>query len=102
MAIFTNEEDLMTKSDFIAALAAKLNVTKSEADTMFTAVFDTLTEVLVNGDKMLVPKFGTFSTKIREERTGRNPSTGKEMTIPRSVVAAFKPATQLKEDLNKA
>ena len=49
----------------------------------------------------MVPGFGTFSTKVREERTGRNPSTGKEMTIPRSVVANFKPAPQLKEKLNK-
>ena len=91
----------MTKADFINHLAAKLNMTKAEADNVFVAVFDTLTEVLINQDKMMIPDFGTFSTKIREERAGRNPSTGKEMTIPRSVVANFKPAPKLKEKLNK-
>ncbi len=91
----------MTKADFINQLAAKLNMTKVEADNTFMAVFDTITEVLVDQDKMVVLGFGTFSTKVREERTGRNPSTGKEMTIPRSVVANFKPALQLKEKLNK-
>lgn len=91
----------MTKADFINNLAAKLNVTKAEADNVFVAVFDTLTEVLVNQDKMIVPDFGTFSTKIREEKTGRNPATGKEMLIPRAVVANFKPAPKLKEKLNK-
>lgn len=91
----------MTKADFINNLAAKLNVTKAEADNVFVAVFDTLTDVLVKQDKMMVPEFGTFSTKIREEKTGRNPSTGKEMLIPRAVVANFKPAPKLKEKLNK-
>ena len=91
----------MTKADFINHLATKLNMTKTEADNVFVTVFETLTEVLTDQDKMMVPGFGTFSTKVREERASRNPSTGKEMVIPRSVVANFKPAPQLKEKLNK-
>ena len=91
----------MTKADFINHLATKLNMTKTEADNVFVTVFETLTEVLADQDKMMIPGFGTFSTKVREERAGRNPSTGKEMVIPRSVVANFKPAPQLKEKLNK-
>ena len=91
----------MIKADFINHLAGKLDITKAEADNVLTAVFDTLTDVLVNQDKIIVPGFGTFSTKVREERTGRNPSSGQEMIIPRSVVANFKPAPQLKEKLNK-
>lgn len=92
----------MTKADFITNLAAKLNIAKTEADNVFSAVFETLTDVLMNQDKMMVPDFGTFSTKIREERTGRNPATGKEMLIPRAMVANFKPAPKLKEKLNKS
>jgi len=91
----------MTKADFIQQLAAKLDITKVEADNVFMAVFDRLTETLVNQDKMVVPGFGTFATKVREERAGRNPSNGKEMVIPRSVVANFKPAPQLKMKLNQ-
>lgn len=92
----------MTKADFIQHLASKLNMTKVEADNAFMAVFDTITETLVNQDKLVVPGFGTFSTKVREERTGRNPSTGKEITIPRSVVANFKSAPQFKMKLNQS
>lgn len=91
----------MTKADFINQLAAKLNMTKAEADNIFMAVFDTMTKVLSGQDKMIVPGFGTFSTKAREERTGRNPSSSQAMVIPRSVVANFKPTPQLKEELNK-
>ncbi len=91
----------MTKADFINILAAKLNVTKVEADNAFMAVFDTITDVLTNQDKMVIPGFGTLATKIRAERTGRNPSNGQEITIPRSIVATFKPAPQLKVKLNQ-
>ena len=69
---------------------------------MFNAIFDTITDALKKQDKVPVPGFGNFSTKVREERKGRNPSTGKEMLIPRSVVVSFKPATQLKEAVNSS
>lgn len=91
----------MTKADFINHLATKLNASKAEAEKAFAAVFETLTDVLVNQDKIMVPGLGTFSTKIRAERKGRKPSTGEEIIIPRSVVANFKSAPQLKEKLNK-
>lgn len=91
----------MTKAEFITLLATKLNASKTEAENVFSTVFEALTDLLVNQDKFMVPEFGTFSTKIREEKTGRNPSTGKEMIIPRAVVAQFKSAPKLKEKLNK-
>ena len=90
----------MTKADFIAALATKTGVSKAEADNQLMAVFDTLSELLSKEDKFTAPGFGTFSTKIRAERKGRNPSNGEEITIARAIVVNFKPATQLKEKLN--
>ena len=80
----------------------KTGTSKSETDNMFNAIFDTITDALKKQDKVPVPGFGNFSTKVREERKGRNPSTGKEMLIPRSVVVSFKPATQLKEAVNSS
>lgn len=91
----------MRNVSYIQHLAGKLNMTKVEADNVFIAVFDTLTEALIHQDKLVVPGFGTFATKVREERTGRNPSNGNEIVIPRSVVANFKPAPQLKRKLNQ-
>lgn len=61
-----------------------------------------ISEALAKQDKIAVPGFGTFSTKIRTERKGRNPSNGEEMTIPRALVVNFKPAPQLKEKLNSS
>ncbi|MBP9727585.1 MAG: HU family DNA-binding protein [Gammaproteobacteria bacterium] len=90
----------MTKAELIAAIAEKTGATKVDVDAIFTATFDTIAEALTKQDKVAVPKFGNFATKIREERKGRNPSTGKEMIIPRSVVVNFKPAIQLKESVN--
>lgn len=91
----------MTKAEFIAAISEKLGFTKAQSETVCDTVFDTIADVLVKQDKILIPGFGGFSTKIRAERKGRNPSTQKEMIIPKAVVVSFKPATQLKEKVNK-
>ncbi|OGT36171.1 MAG: hypothetical protein A3F11_09810, partial [Gammaproteobacteria bacterium RIFCSPHIGHO2_12_FULL_37_14] len=61
--------------------------------------FEVIAEAMKN-DKVMVQGFGGFSTKVREARKGRNPSTGMEMIIPRATVVSFKPATQLKETVN--
>lgn len=90
----------MNKADFIVAIAEKSGMTKTDVEVIFSATFETITEVLVKQDKIVIPGFGSFATKVREERKGRNPSTGKEMTIPKTVVANFKAATQLKENIN--
>ena len=90
----------MTKAELIAVIAEKTGATKVDVDAIFTATFDTIAEALTKQDKVAVPKFGNFATKIREERKGRNPSTGKEMIIPRSVVVNFKLVIQLKEAVN--
>ena len=92
----------MTKAELIAAIMEKTGTSKSEVDNMFNAIFDTIADALKKQDKVPVPGFGNFATKVKEERKGRNPSTGKEMLIPRSVVVSFKPATQLKEVVNSS
>lgn len=89
----------MTKSELIAAISEKTGLTKAQTESAFSATFEVITEAMKK-DKVMVPGFGGFSTKVREERKGRNPSTGVEMTIPRAIVVSFKPATQLKEKVN--
>lgn len=90
----------MTKAELIAAIAEKADITKAQAETAFNATFEVISAQLAKQEKVMVPGFGGFSTKVRAERKGRNPSTGKEITIPKAVVAGFKPATQLKESIN--
>lgn len=92
----------MNKAEFITAIAEKAGMSKADVEVIFTATFETITEALVKQDKIAIPGFGSFATKLREERKGRNPSTGKEMTIPKTIVANFKAATQLKETINNS
>lgn len=90
----------MTKAELIAIIAEKSGLTKTQAEIAFSATFETITESMIKQEKVMIPGFGGFTTKIRAERKGRNPSSGKEIIIPQAVVANFKPATQLKETIN--
>ncbi len=89
----------MTKSELIAAISEKTGLTKIQSESAFSATFEVITEAMKE-DKVMVPGFGGFSTKVREERKGRNPATGMEIIIPKAIVVNFKPATQLKETVN--
>ncbi|MES9770976.1 HU family DNA-binding protein, partial [Priestia megaterium] len=59
--------------------------------------FETISNTLAKEEKIQLLGFGTFEVRERAERTGRNPQTGEEMTIPASKVPAFKPGKELKE-----
>ncbi|MDY0944337.1 HU family DNA-binding protein [Priestia megaterium] len=60
-------------------------------------MFETISNTLAEEEKIQLLGFGTFEVRERAERTGRNPQTGEEMTIPASKVPAFKPGKELKE-----
>ncbi len=90
----------MSKSELIALIAEKSGLSKIDAEKAFSATFDVIAEKMAKQEKIMVQDFGGFSTKERAERKGRNPATGKEMTIPKAIVAIFKAATQLKETIN--
>ena len=62
-------------------------------------MFETISNTLANEEKIQLIGFGTFEVRERAARTGRNPQTGEEMTIPASKVPAFKPGKELKEAL---
>jgi len=90
----------MTKAELIAVIAEKSGLSKSDVESAFSATFETITEMLAQQIKVMIPGFGGFSSKVRAERKGRNPATGKEILIPKAIVASFKPAAQLKETIN--
>jgi len=90
----------MTKKDLIDAIAKQAQLTVKQAEDAFKATFQIIQDVMTQEGKVSIPDFGSFSTKIRAERQGRNPSTGNPITIPKAVVASFKPATQLKDFVN--
>ncbi len=91
----------MTKTELIAAVAAKTQLSKKDSEKAVTAVIDSITEALVEGDKVSLVGFGSFETKTRAERKGINPRTKEEITIPSSKLPAFKAGKALKDAVSK-
>lgn len=87
----------MNKTELVAAVAEKAALSKKDADAAVTAVLDAVKEALVDGDKVSLVGFGTFSVKERAARTGINPLTKAPMSIPASKVPAFKAGAALKD-----
>ncbi|MCM1115163.1 MAG: HU family DNA-binding protein [Clostridium sp.] len=87
----------MNKTELAAAVAAKANLSKKDAEAAVAAVFDSVKEALADGDKVALIGFGTFSVKERAARTGLNPRTKETITIPAAKVPAFKAGSALKD-----
>ncbi len=91
----------MKKSELVAAIAEKAELKKVDAEKALNAFVDAVTEALAKGDKIALVGFGTFETKKRAARTGKNPQTGAVIKIAASTVPAFKAGRGLKDAVNK-
>lgn len=91
----------MNKTELIAAVAEKADLSKKAADAAVAAVLDTITEELVKGEKVQLIGFGTFEVRDRAAKQGHNPKTGEAMTIPATKVPAFKAGKALKDTIAK-
>lgn len=87
----------MNKTELIAAVAEKANISKKESELVVTAAFDTIVEALKNDEKVQLVGFGSFETKHRAERIGRNPKTKEAITIAASKVPTFKAGKAFKD-----
>lgn len=87
----------MNKTELINSVVEKSGLTKADATKAVNSVFGSIQDALANGDKVQLIGFGTFETRERAERTGRNPQTGEDMVIPAMRVPAFKAGKELKE-----
>ena len=90
----------MNKTELVDAIAAAADITKAQAGRALDAVLESVTETLKKGEKVTLIGFGTFETRERAARTGRNPQTGKEIQIAASATPAFKAGKKLKDALN--
>ena len=91
----------MNKSELIAAVAAKADFKKTEAEKAVNAVVDAITDAMIEGDKVQLVGFGTFEVRERAAREGKNPQTGEKISIPASKVPAFKAGKAFKDAVNK-
>ncbi|MBW2460901.1 MAG: integration host factor subunit alpha [Deltaproteobacteria bacterium] len=91
----------MTKAEIIDAVYEKVGgFSKKEAAEIVEAVFDTMKEVLADGEKIKISGFGNFVVRAKKERIGRNPQTGSPIPISARKVLTFKPSQVLKGALN--
>ncbi len=90
----------MNKQDVVAAVARSSGISKASADDAVGAVFAAITDTLRKGEDFRLVGFGTFSTRRRAARQGRNPRTGETIQIPASTLPKFKPGRPLKEAVN--
>ena len=91
----------MNKAELIAAVAEKAGLSKKDSEKAIDAAFDAITETLVEGGKVQLVGFGSFETKARNARIGRNPRTKEEIEIPASRVPVFKAGKALKDVVAK-
>ena len=91
----------MTKAEIIDQVYEKVGgFSKKEAAEVVEAVFDTMKDVLAEGDKVKISGFGNFVVREKKQRIGRNPQTGEPIPISARRVLTFKPSQVLKQVLN--
>lgn len=90
----------MNKTELVAAMAEKTELSKKDAEKALKAFTDVVAEELKKGEKVQLVGFGTFEVAEREAREGRNPRTGETMSIAASKSPKFKAGKALKDSLN--
>jgi DNA-binding protein HU-beta len=85
----------MNKAELVTAMAEGSGLTKAAAEKALNALIEAVTESMKKGERVGLVGFGSFSVASRSARTGRNPQTGKEITIPAKKVVKFKPGADL-------
>lgn len=91
----------MNKQKLIEAIASEVELSKAATARVVDAFTAAVTEALAKGDSVTLIGFGTFVVGQRKQRTGRNPQTGKTISIPAARVPRFRPGKKIKEAVNK-
>ena len=91
----------MNKAELITAVAEKAELSKKDTEAVVNATVEVITKALKKGDKVQLVGFGSFETRKRAARIGRNPKTKEEIQIPATKVPAFKPGKALKDVVAK-
>ncbi len=97
MNIFEEDTSDMNKSELTDAVAARANLSKSDAGNSVDAVFQSIESALADGESVSLIGFGAFSVSDRAARTGRNPRTGETIQIAAAKVVKFKAGKALRD-----
>ena len=91
----------MNKTELVEVVSSKAGVTKTEAQKVVTATLDAIVQGVVADGKVILPGFGTFETRQRSARKGRNPRTREVIKIKATKAPAFKPGKGMKDAVAK-
>jgi len=91
----------MTKADLIEEVARVVEFTRKESEVIVESIFDSVVNALREDDKIEIRGFGSFRTRQRQSRIGRNPKTGARVDVPAKRVPYFKPSKELKDLVNE-
>ena len=90
----------MTKADLIEEVSRLAELTRKDSEIIVETIFDSVVRSLRSGDKIEIRGFGSFRTRQRKPRVGRNPKTGARVEVPAKKIPYFKPSKELKDVIN--
>ena len=85
----------MTKADLTEKISGLTGIAHKDAVIVVATVFDNVARALIAGDKVEIPGFGSFRTRQRKPRVGRNPKTGERVEVPAKKIPLFRPTEEL-------
>ncbi len=92
----------LTKADLIEEVLRVSELPRKESETIVETIFESIIEALQKGDKIEIRGFGSFRTRQRRGRIGRNPKTGAKVDVPPKKIPFFKPSKELKDFVNNS
>src|SRR5271167_69377 len=92
----------MTKADLIDEVSRVAVLSRKDSETIVENIFESVVRSLRAGDKIEIRGFGSFRTRQRKSRVGRNPKTGEKVEVPPKKIPFFKPSKELKDFVNTA
>jgi integration host factor subunit beta len=94
------KQPTLTKADLIEEVLKVAELPRKESETIVETIFESIIDALQKGDKIEIRGFGSFRTRQRRGRIGRNPKTGEKVEVPAKKIPFFKPSKELKDFVN--
>jgi integration host factor subunit beta len=92
----------MTKADLIEEVSRLAELTRKDSEIIVETIFDSIVRSLRTGDKIEIRGFGSFRTRQRKPRVGRNPKTGDRVDVPAKKIPFFKPSKEFPPDFSNS
>lgn len=92
----------MTKAELIEEVSRKVEMTRKDSEEIVETIFESIVGSLHKGDKIEIRGFGSFRTRQRQPRVGRNPKTGSRVEVPSKRIPFFKPSKELRDAVNQS